>query len=164
MHLLQIQLNQQWDRHLMADNHPIRWDSSCRWDLEWWLEDQNLEQGQPLQLAVLTLFLYTDASNVGWGASLLQDSVSGPWDIQERSLHIVLELRTIRLGLLHFAEMLRDSVVAIFSDKNSREGGTHSTLLNKEAPEILDWAETHSVQILTQFVRSDNVVADCLNI
>ena len=58
------------------------------------------------------------------------------------------------MGLLHFAEMLGDSVVAVFSDIMalaylSREAGTHSTLLNKEAREILDWAETHLVQILT---------------
>ena len=65
MCLLQIQLNQQWDRHLMVDDHPVSWDPSNRWDLEWWLEDQNLEQGQPLLLAVPDLFLYTDASNIG---------------------------------------------------------------------------------------------------
>ena len=119
-------------------------------------------------MAVPDLFLYTDASNVGWGASLLQDSVSGYWDIEERSLHInILELRVICLGLRHLAEVLRNSVVAVFSDNTtalaclSREGGTHSTLLTKEAWEILDWAEMHSVQILTLFVRgSDSVVAD----
>ena len=65
--------------------------------------------------------------------------------------------------------MLKDSVVAVFSDNTtaltylSREGGTHSTLLNTEARDILDWAEAHLVNILTQFVRgSVNVVADCL--
>ena len=62
---------------MLDDNHPISLDLSSRWDLEWWLEDQNLEQGQPLRLAVPDLFLNTDASNAGWGASLLQDSVSG---------------------------------------------------------------------------------------
>ena len=60
-------------------------------------------------LAVLDLFLYMDASNIGWGASLFKDSVSGLWDIQERSLHSnVLEIRAIRLGLHPFAEMLKD--------------------------------------------------------
>ena len=66
----------------MADDHPVSWDPSSHWNLEWWLEDQNLEQGQPLQLAVLDLFLYTDASNIDRGASLFQDSVSSHWDIQ----------------------------------------------------------------------------------
>ena len=44
--------------------------------------------------------LYTNASTVCWGASLLQESVSGLCDAQERSLHYhVLELRAIYLGL-----------------------------------------------------------------
>ena len=46
--------------------------------------------------------------------------MSGLWDIQERSLYInVLELRVIRLGLHHFIEVLRDSVVAVFSDNTT---------------------------------------------
>ena len=171
MRLLQIQLNHQWDRRSMTEDHPVSWDAHSRLDLDWWLEDKNLGQGQPLQFAVPDLLLYTDASTVGWGASLLQESVSGLWDIQERSLHInVLELRAIRLGLHHFTGVVKDSVVAVFSDNTtalaylSREGGTHSTLLNLEARQILDWAECHSVTILTQFVRgSVNVVADCLS-
>ena len=100
MRLLQIQLNRQWDRRSKTEDHPVSWDANSRQDLEWWLEDKNLRQGQPLQLAIQDLLLYTDASIVGWGTSLLQESLSGLWDNQERSLHInVLELRAIRLGL-----------------------------------------------------------------
>ncbi|MPC24918.1 hypothetical protein E2C01_018012 [Portunus trituberculatus] len=44
MRLVQIQLNQQWDRQSTADDHPILWDPSSRRDLEWWLEDKNLAQ------------------------------------------------------------------------------------------------------------------------
>lgn len=103
--------------------------------------------------------------------SLLQDSVSGLCDSQERSLHIkVLEFITIHLGLHHFTEVVRDSIVAVFSDNNTalanlnREGDTHSTLFNKEAREILDLVEAHSARILTQFVRgSVNIVVDCLS-
>lgn len=171
MRLLQIQLNQKWDRQSLTDDHPVAWDANIRQDLDWWLKIRNLEEGQPLQLATPDFLLYTDASNVGWGASLLQDSTSGLWNNLESSLHInVLELRAIRLGLLHFAEVVKDSVVAVFSDNTtaltylSKEGGTHSTTLNREARAILDWAERHSVKILTQFVRgSVNVVADCLS-
>ena len=48
MRLLQIQLNQQWDRRSMSEDHPVSWDAiSCR-DLEWWMETENLGQGQPL--------------------------------------------------------------------------------------------------------------------
>ncbi|MPC91668.1 hypothetical protein E2C01_086721 [Portunus trituberculatus] len=35
MRLVQIQLNLQWDRQLMADDHPVSWDLNTRRDLEW---------------------------------------------------------------------------------------------------------------------------------
>ena len=116
-------------------------------------------------------YLYTDASTMGWGASLLQDSISGMWTTHERSLHInTLELRAIRLGLLHFTELLQGKTVAVFSDNATalsylaKEGGTHSVSLNMEAQKTLEWAEEHSVKILTQFVKGpSNVLADCLS-
>ncbi|XP_045104415.1 uncharacterized protein LOC123499948 [Portunus trituberculatus] len=166
-----IQLNQQWNRWSMLDDHPVSWDSASRQDLELWLKDENLGQGQPLQVAIPDHLLYTDASTVGWGATLLQASVSGLWNIHEQMLHVnVLELRVIRLGLQHFTEVVMGSVVAVFSDNTMalaylhREGDTHSILLNLEARQVLNWAEAHAVLILPQFVRgSVNVVADCLS-
>ena len=171
MRLLQIQLHRSWSRHSMTDSFPVSWDAAIRRDLDWWLDTRNLEAGQPLQLASPDLCLYTDASEVGWGASLLQDSTSGLWNDYEKLLHInVLELRAIRLGLCHFVEIVQGAVVAVFSDNTTalaylnKEGGTRSPLLNAEARAILDWAEAHSVRLLTQFVRGvDNVVADGLS-
>ena len=58
---------------------------------------QELGAGTALQLAVPYL-LYTNASTVCWGVSLLQDSVSGLWDAH------VLGLRAIHLGFWLFAE------------------------------------------------------------
>ncbi|MPC51924.1 hypothetical protein E2C01_045781 [Portunus trituberculatus] len=46
MCLVQILLNQQWDRQSRTDNHPVRWAPSSHRDLEWWLEDQNLAQSR----------------------------------------------------------------------------------------------------------------------
>ena len=168
---LQIVLNRHWCGHRDPEDLSIAWDAECLQDLEWWRDARNLRQGQPLQQAVPDFFLYTDASCVGWGASLLHDSVSGLWSLQDSALHInLLELRAIRLGLLHFQDVLASSVVAVFSDNTtalaylSREGGTHSAALNQEARLILDWADANRVKILTQFVRgSINVVADSLS-
>lgn len=168
--LLQIRLNQQWDRCHMTEDVPVSWDDNCYRDLEWWLEEHNLLQGQPLQIALPDLFLYTDVSSEGWGAYLLQDSVSGTWNCQERMLHInQLKLRAIRLGLLHFAEVLKNSTVAVFSDST-----TALAYVNKEGVWTLPFStgrpgrywisQSHSVNIVAQFVRgSDNVVADCLS-
>ncbi|KAK3864567.1 hypothetical protein Pcinc_029750 [Petrolisthes cinctipes] len=133
--------------------------------------DHNLRVGQSLQLAHSDVCLYTDASNLGWGASVLHDSVSGLWTPHKRSLHInLLELRAVRLGLLHFREQVHGKTVAVFSDNTTalsylaKEGGTRSGSLNAEAQTILQWAEDHAIQIVTQFVKgSSNVLADCLS-
>ena len=171
MRSLQAQLSQQWDRQVQGDYFPIPWTDSCLEDLRWWSQKRNLRTGQSLMMASPDLFLYTDASLGGWGASLLQDSISDIWSPLEKTLHInLLELRAIRLGLLHFTEIMRGKTVAVFSDNATalsyiaKEGGTRSASLNDEAQKILRWAEVHSVKILTQFVRgSSNVLADCLS-
>ena len=156
MRSLQLQLSLLWDRQSRGDNTPIPWNNHILLDLQWWSQDQNLRVGQSLRVVSPDLFLYTDASTLGWGASLLQESISGMWALHERSLHInVLELRAIRLSLLHFSRTVHGQTVAVFSDNTTalsylaKEGGTQSTSLNAEAQRILEWAENHSVKILT---------------
>ncbi|XP_045130668.1 uncharacterized protein LOC123515846 [Portunus trituberculatus] len=171
MRSLQFRLSQFWDRQSDGDNLPVPWDFEILDDLQWWTLDHNLWLGQSLQLASPDVCLYTDASTVGWGASILHDSVSGVWATHELSLHInLLELKAIRLGLLHFKDHVRGQTVAVFSDNATalsylaKEGGTRSGSLNAEAQAILQWAEDHAIQILTQFVKgSANVLADCLS-
>ena len=85
---LQLQLTGCWDRQLLGDDFPIPWESSVLQDLQWWSEDQNLRVGQSLQIASPDLYLYTDASTLGWGASILQESVTGLGSTQESFLHI----------------------------------------------------------------------------
>ncbi|XP_045133325.1 uncharacterized protein LOC123517379 [Portunus trituberculatus] len=150
MRSLQFRLSQFWDRQSDGDDLPVPWDSVILDDLQWWTLDHNLRC---------------------WGASILHDSVSGVWATHELSLHInLLELKAIRLGLLHFKEHVRGQTVAVFSDNATalsylaKEGGTRSGSLNAEAQAILQWAEDHAVRILTQFAKgSANVLADCLS-
>lgn len=171
MRSLQLQLAKEWNSQRQDENHPVPWDKDSYLDLLWWSEEANLLVGQSLLQASPDLCLYTDASSEGWGASVLHQSTSGTWSIQERSLHInLLELRAIRLGLLHFKDMFRGKTVAIFSDNATalayinKQGGTRSSSLNYEAQTILRWTEQYAVTIITQFVKgSSNVLADCLS-
>ena len=80
------------------------------------------------------------------------------------------ELRAIKLGLRKFKDSVQDKVVALFSDNTSaiaylrNQGGTLSQNLNKEAQEILRWAEDHAVILRPQFLAgSRNVIADSLS-
>ena len=171
MRSLQFRLSQVWDRQSDRDDLPVPWDFAILNDLQWWMLDHNLQVGRSLQLVSPDVCLFTDASTIGWGASILHDSVSGLWATHELSLHInLLELRAVRLGLQHFKDHVRGQTVAVFSDNATalsylaKEGGTRSGSLNAEAQLILQWAEDHAVQILTQFVKgSSNVLADCLS-
>ena len=171
MRSLQFQLSRFWDRRTAGDSHPIPLSPAVLEDLEWWAHTPNLCRGQSLSVPSPDLFLYADASTTGWGASILEAEASGRWSVQERLDHItLLELRAIRQGLLAFADVVVGKTVAVLSDNTTavsylqKAGGTRSSRLNLEAQMTLQWAEDHSVTLLTQFVRGEsNVVADCLS-
>ena len=87
---------------------------------------------------------WSDASDVGWGAHMSAEAVSGLWSPTEKALSINLrELRAIRLGLLHFREQIEGCTVAVFCDSATavaylkKQGGTVVPLLNQETQQIL---------------------------
>ena len=63
--------------------------------LQWWLEEDNVLQGQPLHPVRHALQIFTDASKEGWGAHLNEFTARGSWLIPESRLHInLLELKS----------------------------------------------------------------------
>ena len=71
-------------------------------DLEWW-RDNIIFASKSLQHSRISKVIYTDASNIGWGASYEGISKGGPWLLEERQFHInALELKAILLGLKSF--------------------------------------------------------------
>ena len=60
---------------------------------QWWLEESNVLQGQPLHPLKHALQIFTDTSKEGWGAHLNKHTTRGR-SIPERKLHIsYLELK-----------------------------------------------------------------------
>lgn len=171
MRNLQLHLHQYWDGTTMSDQEPVPHTKGIEQDLAWWSDKQNLEIGQSLQVVTPDIRLHTDASTVGWGASLDQQTVSGIWNPQEVSLHInLLELRAIRLALLHFTREVTGKAVALFTDNTTalayllKQGGTRSSALNAEAQRILSWTEEQNVTLSPRFIRGEsNVIADSLS-
>ena len=49
--------------------------------LEWWLEENNVLQGQPLHPLNHALQIFTDASKEGWGAYLDEHTAKGVWSL-----------------------------------------------------------------------------------
>ena len=129
-----------------------------------------LELGISLEQVSHQLELWSDASDVGWGAHLDESVTSSLWAPEEVEFSInVRELLAIERALLWFALQLIGSSVAIFADNSTaiayqkNQGGTLSLLLNSIAQRILRWAENLPVVISPQFIMGKhNVLADSL--
>ena len=149
----------------------IPWDSACRQDLEWWLVPSRLQLGISLTQVNPHLDFWSDASDVGWGAHILDNAASGLWSLEKAILSInARELLVVEKGLLQFEHLLSNSTVAIFSDNYTalaylrKQGGSRSTVLNAISQRILHWAETIDLVLAPQFIQGKhNVLADsCL--
>ena len=106
------------------------------------------------------LDLWSDALDVGWGAHLGDQVVSGLWSQEE--IHSSInqrELLAIFYALQHFLPLVRNTSVAVFADNTTalaylkNQGGTRSAVLNQTAQDLLRWAELHSLTLLPQFVK-----------
>ena len=86
MRSLQFFLRHSWDQ--VDQSVLIRWAPEVRYDLEWWLDRARLELGVPLDQVSPQLDLWSDASDVGWGAHLGEDVASGLWSREEVALSI----------------------------------------------------------------------------
>ena len=116
-------------------------------DLSWWMVRDRLLMGVPFGTPAPDLHLYSDASRSGWGAHLLDRSVSGVW-----SVHInLLEMKALFLALKSFQEMVTGHHVTAMCDNSmvvayiNRQGGTVSDPLCSLTRQLLQWAESFNV-------------------
>ena len=169
MRSFQFVLHRSWDR--VDPEALVRWSPEIHQDLLWWLNHERLELRISLEQVSPQLDLWSDASDVGWGAHLGDQVVSGLWSQEE--IHSSInqrELLAMFYALQHFLPLVRNTSVAVFADnttalaylKNQR--GTRSAVLNQTAQDLLRWAELHSVTLLPQFIMGrNNVLADALS-
>ena len=95
MRSLQILLKPGWN---LSDKSVIlRWDDSCRQDLQGWTDLERLKLGRSLELPSPDLMLWPDASDERWGAYLENDSVSGLWSRTEKDLSINLRAQSCKV-------------------------------------------------------------------
>ena len=87
--------------------------------LRWWLEEDNVLQGQPLHPLKHALQIFTDASKEGWGAHLNEHIARGTWSLPESHVHIAvnyLELTAVFLALIQFQDLCLNKIVLIATD------------------------------------------------
>ena len=155
MRSLQLALRRQWDQ--VDQSQLVEWSPLIQDDLLWWLDHDRLVLGVSLEQVSPQLELWSDSSDVGWGAHLGDQVASGLWAPEdgERSIN-ARELLAIERALKWFAPLLVGASVAVYADNSTavsylrNQGGTHSSLLNSIAQRILRWAEDQSVVISPQ--------------
>ena len=103
--------------------------------LQWWLEEDNVLQGQPLHPVRHALQIFTDASKEGWGAHLNEFTARGTWSVPESKLHInYLELKAVFLAFKEFQDLCVDKMVLVATDNTTvvayinKEGGMRPTV------------------------------------
>ena len=164
MRSLQIRLRSKWD--FRDELLRIPWDPLCQEDLLWWSWAIQKREGVDLSLPVPDLSFYLNASDIGWGAIVGENQVSGVWEL---SINL-REMMAVQKGLLEFGSLLRGKTIALFCDNVTtvaylrRLGGTRSQVLFLKAREILLWVESMKITLLPQFIQGSlNTRADLLS-
>ena len=171
MRSLQWHLKMQWSPESDPPSLPVALPEEARRDLSWWMVKDHLLMGVRFGAPAPDLHLYSDASSSGWGAHLLDQSVSGVWSDQEKLLHInLLEMKALFLGLQAFQEDVAGHHVTAMCDNStvveyvSKQGGMVSRSLCLLTSRLLRWMEIFDVHLDARYLPGEsNVLADVLS-
>ena len=115
--------------------------------------------GVPFRQAEPTLFLFTDASNRGWGAHIQELSTKGFWTYPYCTKHInILEMTAVLLALQHFEERIWGKSVLIATDNSTvvsyinKQGGTHSRAICDLASDLWFWASARDITLKARHI------------
>ena len=171
MRPLQYYLRQRWDKKTQSNKILVTIPQNLLSELQWWNNRDLLEKGISLAERNPDLFLLSDASLKGWGATVEGHQFAGTWSKEEAALHINnLELRAVWYALKAAEPLVRNKSVAVLTDNKTalayiaKQGGTKSWVLFCLVREILLWTEERRITLMPQFISgTENVVADSLS-
>ena len=134
-------------------------------EVAWWASPAVL---QDLPLAAP---LFTDASNLGWGAQLGSRSTQGQWSASQRLWHInVLKMQAVINAVRNFLPHLRFRVVRLMCDNAvtvayiKNEGGTRSYTLMQMTIRLLKWCDHKAIMLIPVHLPGvHNIQADSLS-
>ena len=110
-------LHRSWDR--LYDSSLVSWSDDCLQDL-WWMDPDRLLRGVSLSQLSPDFDLWSEASDVSWGAHLGLEVVSGLWSREEPSLSIdAREWLAVERGLLHYRSSASHSTVTVFAGNST---------------------------------------------
>ena len=170
MRPFQFHLKEHWKFPQSLDS-LLPWTEVISAHLDWWQNPTNVMRGADLHPKDHSIQLFTDASNVGWGAHLDQSSTKGLWSPQEKGLHInVLELKAVSLALRHFKDQCQDQTVLVATDNSTvvayinKQGGTHSAEMCALLWKLMTWCHHYHITLKARHIPGClNVMADLLS-
>ena len=108
-----------WRPHKDSLFHVIPVQDTLIQHLKWWQDCNNIMAGTPLRQSH-SIVLWTDASQMGWGAHMEDNQVSGTWTVQEKEQHINwLEMKAVQQALIHFRHILLGKKVLLRCDNST---------------------------------------------
>ena len=136
-------------------------------DLKWWINSADLLH-KPISCTLPEITLFTDASNIGWGAVLDACRIGGQWTPLEANNHInYLETLAVFHALRAFHSSLSGKHVCVRIDNMTavadigKMGTSHSRKRNSLTREIWDWCLKNDVFLTTSHIAGkSNLIAD----
>lgn len=139
--------------------------------LHWWKAPENLEARTPISPPETDVFLWTDASNYGYGANTDQGgSLRGIWNQDQKLLHInaqellavVIALQSDLIPSNSTVALSLDNTPAFFCIKN--QGSSKSTTLQEISERLFEIIRDKNLRVSPSHLQGlRNVVADALS-
>lgn len=105
-----LQQRSDWASELVLTPSAIR-------DLKWWQSAINEWNGRPIVKRTVDGQIFTDASDIGWGASYNGLKAHGKWTQKEKYMHInERELLAVLLAVHSFQNVIKNKHIQVLSD------------------------------------------------
>ena len=161
----------EWGRTGKSWSHHIPLDDQFSLAVAQWQDQSWLTQGVPIAPPQAQEILFTDASQVGWGAHMGDLTASGTWPPCLAQAHInLLELEAVWMALKAFVEAAEGKHVLLNTDNTTvaayvnKQGGAHSFTLSKRVEAMILWCQDRRILLSAKYVPGKlNILADALS-
>lgn len=135
-------------------------------DIQWWLSDEKLIPAC-FAYSPVDIEIFSDASNLGWGAHALGVKAGGQWDPVEKCYHINwLELKACWLACQSFLKSVKNIHANVWLDNTCaisyiRNKGGLIPQLNSLAKDFWLWCKCRNISLTAYFIPGkENNIAD----
>ncbi|KAI9555049.1 reverse transcriptase [Daphnia sinensis] len=132
----------------------VKLDEESKSDLSWWADNLERTNGKAMAISEPDLIIFSDASRLGWGASLNSATTKGPWTSQD------LGFCGASVGIS--GRIMLDNVTTVHYINKAR--GSRSRRLTDISAQIVKWGETRELSVhAIHLLGALNFVADRLS-